>query len=956
MAEKPISISYEAKAKVVITGVPDGSGNDPSIIVPRILPGATLSQDIFNQMAVSFTFDIENAVQYFDQSATFNPLQHGSEVVVYFNDISGGILLDPLPDADGWIKKATLNIIDPDATAASATRGMAFLAVDKLWAVVNQRTKIIKGTPTVPVVAHLTPLDENNLVYQVIDKSGDAILDLDEESIPIVTRFVKTAASPFSNPLPAGKQEVIPPNDFDINSELGRILFKKSQDVGIDDHIFGYNVTAHKFSTTLAAYELEDILQDLLETSIDFGGPALVFGTDFDFFDPNDNSRFTFGSTNFNVVGSSAVNDTITVTGAFTSYFVAGVLFRAVNTSPDINGSYTVVSSLAAGPNTVITVEEDVTQDNAIGNLERYFGTAIKASRINWQEDSGIGSDFIQMLRDSGVMPFNYFLHADENNFIRGEFILQKSSPDRSISRILFANFPNSFNDIFTQVKVVSHGGTYPKKLFDPDNVSDVLFNFGRVISQPAPFALPLGVGQIVAQKNEGVDGFIDAWERFGDLDFRNVWDDTVLTYVGFADAGWYKFTDEFTEDDEFFYPFPNVLNVTPQGQDDVILFDAQVETPQDIDKIILQMYFPPVTQQQGSDKDWRPALYIDGNADRPYDSSQTILDNTFDGVWSVFQLPLMSVTFGLEGEDPIRGLGPDSIGFTMDPTKSDTKIIKVDKGEKIKSLRLTFHRPFVCETQGRRVAIYMINTFQAYDRGTIFIPGLDVNGDKRLPFARITGTSTDSSLIGESGTVASVIDNANFTALNGTLEDYRGVFLVVPSPTGGSEPYISEILFNDRDAPVAGTQTINLQVISQKPHTDLTLAGVQAGDTWYLMHNRFWLDLLFNRVDLFKEKLFRKMQAVGLPYKTQMEEIPEILDLATCLRVATTKLSESISNFDGIAVSLAYRPDYSVGLTVDEPLFQTPNYFVTALDQVIEESTITINAKLINFDQNLDG
>ena len=418
MAQSPITISYEAIARITITSPPDGSGNS-SIIFPRILPGATLSQDLLNQMSSSFSFGLEDAVRFFPQFTTFNAIQHGSKVVVEFNDISGGILTDPLP-VDGWIKKGTFNIIDPNPSAEANSRSMAILSVDKMWSVTNSKVRIVKGTPTEPIVGHLTPIDSNNLVYQVIDKAGDPILDLDEETIPIITRFVKTDASPFFNPFPAGRTKVLSPNDFTVNYELGKIVFKKEQSVGVSAKVFGYNVTAHKFSQNINPYQLEDVLQDFLESTQDFGGVGLTFGTDFDFFDPNGNSRFTFGSTNFVGVSSNVASNTITVVGAFTSYFVAGVLFRAKLSSPsDLDGTYTVVSSLAAGPFTVITVEEDVTVNAATSVIERYFDTQIKVSRIDWHTDSGTGRDFIQMLRDSGVMPFNYFLRADVDNFIR---------------------------------------------------------------------------------------------------------------------------------------------------------------------------------------------------------------------------------------------------------------------------------------------------------------------------------------------------------------------------------------------------------------------------------------------------------------------------------------------------------------------------------------------------------
>ena len=220
----------------------------------------------------------------------------------------------------------------------------------------------------------------------------------------------------------------------------------------------------------------------------------------------------------------------------------------------------------------------------------------------------------------------------------------------------------------------------------------------------------------------------------------------------------------------------------------------------------------------------------------------------------------------------------------------------------------------------------------------------------KILPFSRITGTDIISSLLGESGTITSKVDNATFTAPNGTLPFYGGCTICVPTAT--NEVFIAEVLYNNIDTPGAGTQTIKLNVIYGKDHTDLTLAGVSNGMTWYLMNNRYWLDLLYDRIDLYKPQLYNKLSSLHAIWKTQVIENDDITELGQSLRKATTVVNEALANWTAVECSLMFRPDYDTGMTVNDLIFGI-RWFLGALDYSFGNDGIIVNCKLTNYDRS---
>lgn len=960
---QPISTSYEHAVKIVIHGPTYYVGITPvnsGPAIPRIL-SCRLSKDIINEMASSLEFVIEDASRFANQFDPYNPIQHGSFVEMYINDISGGVMTDPLP-VDGWHKKFSGYIIDPDLSAAAGSRALSVFATDRMWAVLHARARIHEGTPTESVNGRLKPIDDTRLIWQVIDEDNVDIIDLDDETMPILTRFVRTGTDSYQAPFPAGRLLTMKPNEYSVNYSLGRIVFKNPQkptDYPADN--YGYWVHCHRYHTELEPYILEDALHDFLVNVQDQGGVHLTYGVDFDFYDTDGDARSS--AAEFAITAADPANNRFAIAGDQTASFPVGSRF-SVKDSTGNDGNYTVNSSVYVPlptDRTRIVPDEEVVSNVGDGTISLYATTGIYVSNIDWDEDRGIGQDYISMLRETGVMPYNYFLYCNENGKIIGQYILQEAAAERSISRELYAQFPSSLTDIFTRAVVLSNGNTYPTALINAGNSTltyrGMCFGHGGV-------ALPLGSGwQAAAQNSDTVpNGWIDHWQAFPGYPGDDppdpdpvVWedrlfDDSVLTYVGLAARGCFKYWKEDPEAyTDFFYPFPNVNVPPPTGQDTIIFFDLVLDDPQEIDKLMLRMYIPRCNVE---DKEHVQALYEDGDSRGPWNADNLILDDQAPHVGEVLQQALLSVLYAREGESVWRGLGPNATVFTMDPTKCDTKILKIDKVHKIKKFRILFHRPFVATTEGgMRFALYMLNTFQCYNKGTIYLPGVDANDEKVLPFARITGTPDVSSLLGEDGLLAAnPPDNETFTTPNGALTDsYTGCTICIPDAANGV--FLAEVLYNDRDTPVLGTQTIKLKVIEGKDHTDLTIMGALATDKWYLMNNRYWLDLLYNRIDLYVLRLYNKMNAVHLVWKTQTIENNEITDLGTALRKATTVVNEAISNFTGIQVSLAYRPDYDVGMTVNEPILQTPRYFVVALDYIFESDQAVVNMKLIDFD-----
>jgi hypothetical protein len=265
-----------------------------------------------------------------------------------------------------------------------------------------------------------------------------------------------------------------------------------------------------------------------------------------------------------------------------------------------------------------------------------------------------------------------------------------------------------------------------------------------------------------------------------------------------------------------------------------------------------------------------------------------------------------------------------------------------------------------------------MLNAFQVYDRGTITLPVKDDENRYILPFASLAAAdyATSGSLIdpltaseswlGESGTVLAVVADDEFTtddALD-NVSSYAGCIICIPSPAGSpGQPYLAEVNYDDRSADPIWTIKTNL--ISGKDHTDLYGGGVpgsyvQAEDVWYLMHKRYWLDLLYDRIDLYKPQLMRKFANTGLSNKTMIIEQEDIVDLGTVIRKAVHELHASISNFSGLQCSVAYRPDYDVGLTVQDIVLKTPRYLITACEYIFSGDGADVNLKLVNFDKDV--
>ena len=944
---------------------------------------------------MSVSFDVQNASIFFDQFRDSNLLQHGSEIVLYFGDISGGLSTNPpvvpslVAGEEGWIKKFTGFIVDPEIAGAVNSRSMSFVARDQMWSVMNARARISKGTPTQQVLGHLEPFDNTFLVYQIIDKTGEPVIDLDESTIPLITRFVKSQASTYDNPFPAGPYKVLSPNDYDVNYINGRIVFRESQEIIDPDDfgntlLYGYTINCHRYSLTAEPYELEDCLRDFLEASNSIGGTELTYGTHFDFFDIDGDSMFN--DTTYAITISTAP-DEFTIAGDQTANpdFAANSNFRVKGSFNHYNDKiYEVNSAVLSGGDTVITVKGGEVKTTISGTIHTYAGTGIKVSKIDWNEDTGIGQDFIQMLRDSGVMPTNYFLRCDPDGKIRGEFKFQTTTVDRFVSRPVVFGLPNTLNDIFTRTIVISNGNTYPKPLITATNGTFTVIK--KSVAQDTEIPIPIPNVDIdmntwksyIGASDRNVtnldfDSYITAWQEFGEPEL--LLDQTVLTYYGFYTRGKFKYQvpENTTTDDEFFYPFPNVPlqpysfpyagGEDQGGQDDFAFVEYEFDDVQeDADKLILSMYIPKMSVPGSTDMT-TVNLRTDGDSTGPYDASKALGgfdQGGFTVIRAVHMLPLISVTYGLVGDTgAFRGLGREATAFTMDPMKSDTKIIEIDKTKKIKFIRVTFHRPFVCQHVSdpiRRVALYFLNTFQVYDRGTIYLPGLDSDGRKVYPFARITGTDADSSLIGEDGNLSAtpVVSNI-FQMPNSTLDNLQGTFVCIPNPTGAAEPYIAQVDYIEKDYNQAGVSTpgtmaVHTLSIPGRDHTNLLTMGVANTDTAYFMHNRYWLDLLFRRIDLYRLELFTKLQGMNLEWKTSDIQNDELVDLGTCLRLAVSEVFESISNFSGVVLSLAYRPDYKAGETVTSALDQTRNYFLTALDYDGSNQGIVCGCKLINY------
>lgn len=988
----PIGISYGHQVKIKVTGIDSGVN---SISMPQVVT-FTLSKDLLNQLSSSFEFTLQDAQRFFNQFAEHNPIQHGATVEVWLNDISGGILTSP-PVVNGWIKKGTFHIIDPMLDLGPGSRGMNIFCADKMWSFLNSSAHIKNGTPTESINGVLYTIDDNYLVYQLVvrDPTGTLpptpFLDLDETSTPIITKFrmdLETAPG-YLNPFPAGPITIMNPSEYDVNYELGRFIFKESQSEGFQDiygtdYEFGFFVKAFQYRQDTDPYFLEDALKEFLESPKVRGGCEFTYGTDFDFYDADGDAMSD--DEHWSITGANEITNLFTLGAVpadpdLSANFPEGSVFSVKGSGVNANnGNYTVREDATFGGGvTEIKVHEDVVGVVA-GDIYLYANTGIKVSFIDWNEDTGNGDEFIEYLRDNGVMPYNYFLHCDVDGKIRGEYILQKTTADKSLSRELFIAIPNTLNDIFTRVRILSNGNTLPRS-FLPENPTGIysLTPLRKSVFHDA--AIPLsdppwgwfGVNYSGAKP-------IEHWQNFGIAGHLS--DPNPLTYFGYLAAyKFYQFVDYDAAPisgiggdvveisvDNYFYPFPDIpLNGTTGGFDDLAFMDyTLVNVEDDIAQLVIQFYIPPFPSSAGTDAiTMRPSLNVHGNSEiSNIVEGILVMGGGFHAISTVYQRPLLSITYGKVGDAaPLRGMGKEATVFELDPVKGDPKIIDVEGVSGVKTLRITFHRPFVCRTKGHDVALYMINVFQAFDRGVLNLPGFDTNHEKVLPYARVTDQSAVSSLLNpeQSGNLtsapvseSSTQDSFRISTVDITFENLAGVTVCVPNPTGGSEPYVAEVDHLLLNQPVVGQVKIYTIKVRGQDHTDAVAAGVQNGDTAYFLNNRYWLDLLYNRIDLYKPMILNKLDSAGLKWKSQTIQNDNITDVGSAIRKAVTTVRESMENFSTVETSLVYRPDYDVGMTVDEPNFSSPKYMLTALDYTGSSAGIFINCKLVNFNHDI--
>ena len=937
----------------VATGAGAGTGTASgvlrkSVAFPQII-SAKLSKDLINEMSSTFEFQIDDAAEYYNQFNKYNPIQHGSRVEVYLGDDSGGIATFPVASTGGWFKKFTGYIYKVGAGIEGGVRNLSATAADKMWVVLNARARIHDGTPSIPFSGHLAPIDTDYLIWEVIEHGTGSplipVIDLDETSQPIIYRyFIDPDPLPtppvrpeYDLPKIRGPKKLIVPGEYEVNYALGRVIFKSPQDPGlISNSVYGFDINCFIYDdTNYEPYYLEDVLYQFLTAPVRQGGANLAPGVDFNFYDADGTAR----------------------------YIIFG-------------GAY------------ILNVA--------------YTGTRIKVSNVDWDEDSGMGRDFIDMLREAGVMPYNYFLYCDVNGLIRGEYILQSTSLDTTISREIVATFPSSIDETYTKAIVISNGNTYPNALITAANGSWGPTEFHTVNSDQNM--------EIVNETHEDVDdprrttwsdtgtgdypySHIKAWESMGAATgFDLLADASVMTYRGIITCGKFQFTPPEALDfggmseDEFYYPFPNVRRpvlpglpqVSSGGQEDVIFCDWIFDNPTEVAKIVLQMFIPTSKNVTGAPNTFHPTLYRSGDSRKPFDAYDLILSKPggiarFAGVNQVNMTAMLSVLYGTQ-EDfdaavaPMRNFGAQSSAFTMDPTETDTKIFDVEKGQLVKTVRVIFHRPFVALIGNigpfRRAAIYMLNTFQLYDRGTIVLPAKDVNHQSILPFAAVTNDTdlaANPSHLNETGLVQGIPATTTIVAdPSVNVADYQGCLICVPTPGGDPyNPYIAEVVYNDKSLEPA-SQTIVSRVIAGRTHTDVFGGGapasyVQVGDRWYLMHKRYWLDLLYDRIDLLKTHLMRKFNNIGLTNKVMVIEQPDITDLGTAIRKAVHELHSAISNFSGIECSVMYRSEYDVGYTVQDLVLKTPRYLITTCEYIFSGGgEISVNLKLVNFDKDV--
>lgn len=1002
MTERPLAISFKQRVKVQVT---QPRGN--SIAVPQLIT-ARYSKDIENELASTFEFTVDNALKFFNQFGPHNPYQHGSKVEVWLNNISSGTGGIPpgikvaIGDED-WIKRFTGYVSNVTMGASGgSSKTLHVFAPDRLWSVLNATARIHTSSEVNIFRGHMVPLDSEYLVWQIVQDleggGGAAITDLDETTKPRLRRFVLNYDGPggpyYDHPEDDhyGRESwkgMVPLDEYDVNYDLGRVVFKQPQIIETHTETFyrAFYVSGTFYAPLGDPYRLEEALTELLMSSHEFGGPDLIPVTDFNFYD---------------------------LTG------------RALYTGPD-----------------------PVADRDPL-----YDWVDVRISRIDWDEDSGTGQDFLAFLRERGVMPYNYFLHCDADGLIRGEYVIQAAAYNNTISREILAELPNSMDEVFTRALVLSDGNTYPEKLIDMDPGS-VTYNahpdadiawVANYFGEKSPSTPMTGEGQLCLcyDRHSGWTNSappynhpqscswfehtaqiffavccgnykiqcIALWEHFGEM--TNLTDGSVFTYCGFGAMGRFDTlsgiggTGDYYPDEPldpsldltgFYFPFPNkckmpclehggdpdpynypyALNQPGSGERDLIFVDIIMDDAVEVDKILLQMYIPKVEEEDRerqiphlrSDGDSRIATEEFNWLDIIYrfqEGSPVFCGLWFDHILEVHQNPLLSILYGTqedfdEAKEPSRNLSTNTTVFSMDPMKCDTKILDLDGTRKVKTFRILFHQPFAAfighsgETP-RDVALYFLNTFQAYGRSTITLPGVNAEGDKQVPFARITDSLADVSILTpqEFGIVANPVAADSFVTLHPYAPfnlDYTGCFICVPDPTGNpGVPYIAEVLYNEKNTPIIGQQTIHTLVEAGQPHTDLLVAGVAATDEWYLMHPRWWLDLLGDRIDMYKPSIYGKLDDLHLPWKTMVIENDHITTLGAALRKCVHEVVDSIANFSGISISVAYRPDYAAVQTVQDPSISQTSYLLTAVEYVFDNQRITVNLKLVDFNQ----
>lgn len=587
--------------------------------------------------------------------------------------------------------------------------------------------------------------------------------------------------------------------------------------------------------------------------------------------------------------------------------------------------------------------------DDFANDIVQAIDLGIKISRIDWEPDSGTFEDYIQFLRDSGLIPENYKIYANPialpdvpgetptigaTPLIMATPLQQQTTAEFKINHEIGVDSTFSLEDTFARIEIDAQAtmGQAIKDITISPSVTGSWDVYDLPNGRPEGGMYSQGVGLWDFIKYDPPDN---------DILTMNLTDGNSHTVWGAV-----SISSNYPPDTSF-------PDRTQRMDQDINFVDIDLGAVYDVERVTLAMWIASGF----------PYNYKTGKIATADDFPIDYWGNHINNFYVSHHLPILSLLARDPADDaqPVPNyypFGNDSMYFTLDPLAGGDGSLHTMSNPNFKQLRymrVMFHAPWfvrVSDNTGSKIyraAYYFLSDIFVIKRGIV----LDYL-DKR-PKAEITDSTTGTPLSGSHtypvGTVFSVSVPGIINVGTDLGEyNYSGMQICVPTPSGTpTQPYVGVI--NKTDDDLVYTET------NDDLTGDALAAGVQTGDFWVINSLRYGKDISYNIRDFYRPKFVKKFENIRLPKKTSILKSEKVYDYDSALRLAISELWERIRNMDTFHVTVPYRPDINIGTTVASTVRNviTQTYMITSVRYKGDSTGVFVDIEMTNYNRDIE-